>query len=176
MKFKARSTTVVLLSALGLLVPASVGLGFLPGTGSPTLLAPLPILTVIPALLLDRLAYVALLLPSVLFLGWNPQLFRAEGRIPKRSYGLFVMATVLSVLYFALSWEDALKYSGLTYTVTVCLGSLGSGGDALLQFFKPVLHDDDYCRRGGLLGRGEDGEPFPVGVQSKIESVADAML
>jgi hypothetical protein len=117
----ARSSVLVLLAALGLLVPAFVGLGLLPGTGSPTPLAPVPALTAIPALLLDRFAYAALLVPSLLFLAWNPQLFRSNGKIPRRSFGLFVMTTVLSILYFALGWRDAAKYWGVTYTVTVCL-------------------------------------------------------
>jgi hypothetical protein len=72
MKVDRRGTLITLLTALGLLIPASIGL-FL--SGVPTIFSPLPALTVIPALMLTQwhLEYAAALLPTLVFLAWNPQ-------------------------------------------------------------------------------------------------------
>jgi hypothetical protein len=112
-------TVITLLTALALLVPAPIGV-FL--SGVPTVFSPFPALTVIPALMLAQwhLEYGAALLPSLLFLLWNPQLFRAEGKIPKRSYVLFALLAALSAVDFVLSWKWGLQFQGPQYTAMVC--------------------------------------------------------
>jgi hypothetical protein len=67
-----------------------------------------------------HLEYVALLLPTLLFVFWNPQLFRAEGKIPKRSYVLFLLLAVLNAVAFVVDWKWGLKYQGSQYTALVC--------------------------------------------------------
>ena len=130
MKLTERPSRVVLLSALALVAPASIGL-FL--SGVPTIFGPLPAITVIPALMLAQwhMEYAAVLIPTLLFLAWNPQLFQADGKIPKRSYILFVLLVILSGADFAVSWKSGLKYQGPPFTAIVCainiawLGFLG---------------------------------------------------
>ena len=129
-KLTEHSSVVTLLTALTLAGPASIGL-FL--TGVPTIFSPFPALTVIPALMLAQwhLEYAAVLIPALLFLVWNPQLFRAEGKIPKRSYVLLVLLAILSCVDFVVSWKWGLKYQGPPYTAIICsiniawLGFLG---------------------------------------------------
>jgi hypothetical protein len=117
-KFNRRGTVITLLTALGLMIPASIGL-FL--SGVPTIFSPLPALTVLPAFILAQwhLGYAAVLLPTLLFLMWNPQLFRGEGKIPKRTYVLFTLFVALSAVDFALSWKLGLQYQGPQYTAIV---------------------------------------------------------
>ena len=121
------------IAGAGLLIPAAVGLGlFLPG--APTVLSPLPALTVIPALFLDdwhNLGNAAVILPMLLFFLWNRHLFRGEAKVPRRSYVLLALLAVLTAIDFAMSWKWALQYEGPKFTVTVCsvniawLGFLG---------------------------------------------------
>lgn len=114
-----KAARVTLISSLLLLIPASVGL-FL--TGTPTLLCPLPCLTVVPAFLLSgiHLEHAAVVIPAILFFAWNPSLFRGSSTIPKRTYLLFVFATVLSVIWFIGGWKYGLQYQGPTYTHLIC--------------------------------------------------------
>lgn len=119
MGFSRRSTIITLLAALGLAVTAYVGLFV---SGAPTIFSPFPALTVIPALLLFRppLDYVVVVIPGILFLLWNPQLMRQEGRIPRRTYILFALLAVFSILYFAASWKWGLQYQGPQFTAVIC--------------------------------------------------------
>jgi hypothetical protein len=104
MSLYRRDAVITLLAALGLAVIAYIG-AFV--SGVPTIFSPLPALTVIPALLLSRppLDYAVVLIPTLLFLAWNPQLMRHESKIPKRTYALFGVLAVLSILYLAASWK-----------------------------------------------------------------------
>lgn len=113
-------TWVTLISGLLLLIPATIGL-FL--TGVPTLLCPLPYLTVVPAFLLSsmHLEHAAVLIPVILFFAWNPSLFRGSSTIPKRTYVLFVIATVMSVIWFIVGWNYGLQYQSPTYTHYICV-------------------------------------------------------
>jgi len=114
---------VTLIAGVLLIIPASVGL-FL--SGWPTLLAPLPALTVLPFLFLSYLhcEYLANCLPSLLFLAWNPQLFRGNATLPKRSYILFGVLVVLSTLYFWGSWQWGIHYQGRYFTIGIILINL----------------------------------------------------
>ena len=120
MNSSSKSAVITFVAGLGLLIPAAIGLLL---SGVPTVLSPFPALTVIPALLLsDRpLVYVAVMVPMLLFFAWNPQLFRGEARIPKRSYVLLLVASALSIVDFVISWNWGLHYQGARYTVEVCL-------------------------------------------------------
>jgi hypothetical protein len=105
---------------LSLLIPASLGLLL---TGIPTALCPFPLITVLPAFLLSdwRLTDAAVIVPVLLFFAWNPGAFRGESKIPQRTYVLLALATVLSVVYFVLSWNYGLKYQGARFTHIVCV-------------------------------------------------------
>ena len=118
MNFSRRGTVITLLAALGLTVTASIGLFV---SGAPTIFSPFPALTVIPVLMLPQpLQYSGVLLPGLLFLFWNPQLMRLEGKVPKRTYILFALLAALSVLYFAESWKWGLQYQGPQFTAVIC--------------------------------------------------------
>lgn len=119
MSLSRHGTMVTLFTALCLFGPASIGLLL---SGVPTVFSPMPALTVIPALILSQwhLQYAALALPTLLFLLWNPQLYREEGRIPKRTYGLFVLLAALSAVHFVAGWKLGLEYQGPRHTAIVC--------------------------------------------------------
>jgi hypothetical protein len=103
-----------------LVVPAALGL-FLPDV--PTIFCPLPILTILPALVFSPLAPVVVVIPSLLFFAWNPALFRGVPTPPKRSYMLFGALVALSVVYFVLSWDDGVKYESRSYTQAIALAN-----------------------------------------------------
>jgi hypothetical protein len=115
-----RPALVTLIFGLLLLIPATVGL-FL--TGVPTLLCPLPYLTVVPAFLLSgmHLERSVIAIPMIFFFAWNPSLFLGGSAIPKRTYILFVIATVMSVIWFIVGWKYGLEYQGPAYTHYICL-------------------------------------------------------
>ena len=118
----AKNAGVTFVAGLGLLLPAALGLGLLGGS-APTMLAPLPALTLLPAFLLDGfgLAMAAVVVPTIFFFAWHPRLFRGETRVPKRSYALLAVATLLSAIDFVVDWKLGLKYHGLQYTYQVCI-------------------------------------------------------
>ena len=96
--------------------------------GVPTLHSPLPLLTVLPALVLSRwhVQYLAILVPSVLFFFlWTPGV-RKNSRpdIPKRTIALLSLLTVLTVVYFVASWSDGIRYQGLRHTKVVSIISV----------------------------------------------------
>ena len=114
MDLSSKSAAATLMAGFGLLVPAAVGLL---ASGVPTMLCPFPALTVLPAFLLSvHLSNLAVVLPTLLFFIWNPGLLRGETKVPKRSYALLAVATVLSVFYFVSGWDLGLKYQGIHYT------------------------------------------------------------
>ena len=137
------------------------GLGLL-GSGSPTLISPLPVLTIVPAFLFAGLFRHAALfkivsvLPTLLFLAWNPSLLRGEAKIPKRSYVLFSTAIVLSVAYFIASWKWGIQFRRhpiCTHNMrdksrVDCLrgGRICSEFEAVILIrVKPVLTLDSLC-------------------------------
>jgi hypothetical protein len=85
-------------------------------------LCPFPTLTIIPAFELStwRVPYAALVVPTLLFFVWCRALFRGEPGIPRRSYALVAVASLLNVAYFIGSWEFGLHYQGPEYTRFVC--------------------------------------------------------
>jgi hypothetical protein len=102
-----------------LLVPAWVGLSLF---NVSMFLSPLPALTIIPTFLLDamHLQAVAVVIPTILFFSWNPGLFQGSHLIPKRTYVLFLIMAVMSVIWFIGSWKYGLQYQGPTYTHLIC--------------------------------------------------------
>jgi hypothetical protein len=56
----------------------------------------------------------------LLFFLWNRQLFRGQARVPRESYVLLALLTVLSVIDFVVSWEWGLQYEGPQFTAVVC--------------------------------------------------------
>jgi hypothetical protein len=114
---KANSATVI--SGMALLAPSSIGL-FL--TGIPTVFAPLPTLTVLPAFALSscHLGIFAITIPSLLFFVWNPGLLKGTDRIPQRTYALLVVVVTLDAMWFVGGWRYGLQYQGPLYTRAVC--------------------------------------------------------
>jgi len=103
-----------------LLVPAWFGLFF---SGFPTLLCPMPALTVIPAFFLTNASLypIGVAMPTIFFLLWNPQLFRGRPEVPKRTYFLFGSTILLSIAWFVASWKFGLQYQGRRFTYLVCV-------------------------------------------------------
>jgi hypothetical protein len=113
-----RTKIFTLLAGLSLLLPAVVV--FLKG-GDPgdSVIYPHPVLVLIPMFLGMR--WVAFAVPTVFFFAWNPGLFSGESRIPRRSYILLIIASVLSVLWFAVGWKDGLAIQGAKYNHSLLL-------------------------------------------------------
>lgn len=107
-------------AAASLIVPACLGLLL---SGTPTLLSPFPSLTVTAGFLLGNQGgiWIALLLPALLFVAWNPALFRADPQCPTRSLILLTILTALTDLYFVESWRLGLEYQGPAFTVGSCV-------------------------------------------------------
>jgi hypothetical protein len=112
--------TLTIFAGWSLILPAALGL-FL--TGVPTIFCPLPILTVLPALVFSPLAPVVVVIPTLLFSAWNPALFRGVPAPPKRSYILFGALVVLSVVYFVDGWGDGVHYEGRIYTRAIAIAN-----------------------------------------------------
>lgn len=72
--------------------------------------------------------------PSLFFLLWNPQLFRADGNVPKRSYVLLAALSALSTVDFAVSWKWGLFYQGPPYTAVICSINIAWVGFLALAF------------------------------------------
>ena len=126
MYLNLRNKAAAVVSGLSLIIFASVGLGLLGSGSSPSLISPLPTLTVLPALLLASqfgnaaLFKAVVLLPTLLFFAWNPSLLRGEAKVPKRSHWLLWTAIALSVAYFIASWNWGIQYQGVRYVHAVC--------------------------------------------------------
>jgi hypothetical protein len=83
----------------------------------PSELYPLPVIVAIPALL--GLRYAAAAGPMLFFFLWNPGLFRGEVKVPKRSYILLTIATLLTVIWFFMGWKYGLEFQGIRYNYSV---------------------------------------------------------
>lgn len=129
---------MVLLAALALLGTAYIGVFV---SGFPTVLCPFPALTVIPVFILSQwnLEYAAVLIPALLFLAWNPQLIRGEGKIPKRSLILLVLLVVLTAVDLVGDWNGGIKYHGSRYTAVVCSINILWVGFLALGFHRTVI-------------------------------------
>jgi hypothetical protein len=118
----AKTRLLVFVAASAVLAAAWTGVV----TPVPTELSPLPMLTVIPAFLLSAWNYrFAVLLPTMLFLFWNPALLRGRDIIPKRTYVLLLILTALSALWFVSGWKFGLQYHGAHYIHFVCGVNIG---------------------------------------------------
>ena len=104
-----------LLAGFSLLVPA---LFWRYSGNGPTVLYPFPALVLVPALFGLRQAAVAV--PMVSFFMWNPGLLHCDAVVPKRSYVLLVVATVINAFWFVVAWKDGLAIQGAKYNYSVC--------------------------------------------------------
>jgi hypothetical protein len=68
--------------------------------------------------------WLAAFVPMLLFVLWNPGLFRRNERIPKRSMVLLVVLTALTCFWFVDGWSLGLQYQGAEYTHVVCIVNL----------------------------------------------------
>lgn len=82
-----------------------------------------------------------LILPVLIFFAWNPQLFRGESKIPKRTTVLFIAAAALNATWFVVGWKYGLQYQGLRYTHVVSVVNAGWISIIGLMFL--------YVRRSG---------------------------
>lgn len=113
--------TTTLIAAAALLLPACFGLF---ASGVPTIIGPFPVLTALPALFLasfGMLWRIAVLIPSALFLLWNPHLFRGSVQIPTRTLVLFGVLIPLNIVYFKESWNFGLQYQGARFLYLMCI-------------------------------------------------------
>jgi hypothetical protein len=127
--------TLTVIVGLALLIPASCGLLL---TGVPTILCPLPLLTIIPAFLLSswQLPYLATGVPVLLFFLWRPAFFRGAPEIPRRSYVLLGIVIVLSIVYFISGWRFGLEYEGGKYTRAVLIVNVGWAAVLVFAFVR----------------------------------------
>jgi hypothetical protein len=127
------SATLTRIIGFTLFLPAALGLGL---GGVPTVLRPLPALTVLPAFLLSAwpLSLSVLFVPVLLFFAWNPGLFRGDAKIPQRSYVLLALATVLSIFWFVSGWNYGLEYQGARHTHVVCVVNVAWVGILWVMF------------------------------------------
>jgi hypothetical protein len=61
----------------------------------------------------------AFFVPMVFFFVWNHGLFNGDARIPKRTYVLLIVATLLSPLWFVVNWSDGAAVQGLRYNFSM---------------------------------------------------------
>jgi hypothetical protein len=113
-----KSKFLTLLCGLSLLLPIIVWPRL---KDLPSPLYPLPFLVVAFAL---AMRYAAIAVPMLLFFVWNPGLFRGETKMPKRSYVLLAVATLLSVPWFAMGWKFGLEYQGGRYCYSVLVTNI----------------------------------------------------
>jgi hypothetical protein len=150
---KSSWKTAVLTFAAGsaLLIPAAIGMN----ENGPTILSPLPALTVFPAFAFgiflhafgafSDMWYAAALLPMLLFFFWLPGLFWGDGKIPRRTYALLAVATVFSVFWFVRSWQWGIDYNGLKYTFTLCFVNAGVVSFLAVAFFRNSKKEPSYA-------------------------------
>jgi len=113
------SRLLVIAAGLCLLIPAWIGLF---SSGIPTLYAPLPTLTILPAFMLSRwhLQGLAVLVPSILFFAWaSGLLLNQRANVPKRTIVLLGLLTLLTIVDFVFEWNYGLQYRG-AHTIGVC--------------------------------------------------------
>jgi hypothetical protein len=110
---------VTLAVGLSLAIPAWLGL---PERDVPTVLRPLPLPTLVAAFyFVDRgwsLGSVTVL-PSMLFFLWHARLFQGIDRVPKRTYVLWTVVTILSIAWFAIIWREALRFHSFQHLLSV---------------------------------------------------------
>lgn len=109
-----KSNFFTLLAGLSLLVPALFWLRF----DGPSALYPFPAFMFIPALF--GLRQTAVVVPMLLFFIWNPELLQGNTVVPKRSYVLLIITTVLNAVWFVVGWKDGIAIQGPKYNYSVC--------------------------------------------------------
>jgi len=114
-----KSNGLTLLAGLSLLLPALFYF-----KGEDAILYPHPCLVLVP--MFFGLRWAAIAVPTLLFFVWNPGLFRGDAEVPKRSYLLLLIATVVNVLWFVVGWKDGLAVQGSRYTYAVCIINFAS--------------------------------------------------
>ncbi len=63
---------------------------------------------------------IAVAVPVIFFLLWNPNLLRGQVEIPKRTYFLFAGTVLLTIVWFMGGWKFGLQYQGTRFTYLVC--------------------------------------------------------
>jgi len=158
----SRSGVVTLVAGLGLLIPASAGLGLL---GLQTGMCPFPVLTTMPLFTLSawRLDKLAIVVPVLFFFAWHRGLFGGDAKVPRRSFVLLAAATALTGIYFVVSWKWGLEYQGLEYTRVVCLANVAWIALLFLGFGLPWQRKPSFkfsLFLHWMLLHGSRGMPF----------------
>ena len=92
--------------------------------GVPRVYCPMPALVVLPAIMLSawRPTALAVLLPPILYIAWSPNLLTyTHSILPKRTAVLTAVLSVLTIIYFTLSWKYGVEYQGQEHTIILCL-------------------------------------------------------
>ena len=113
------SRPLTVLAGACLLVPPFIGTL---SSAVPTLYCPMPVLTILPALL--GFLPIGLLMPVGLFFLWNPGLLKQQPNMPKRTIALAVVLSTLTIVYFATAWTDGIQYQGVRHTVIMLIINL----------------------------------------------------
>ena len=83
--------------------------------GSLTLISPWSFALIIPILLGIPLWLVPWLW-GALFVAWNPALISGVAAVPSRTVALWLATAMLSIAYFATSWQAGVTFQGLPFT------------------------------------------------------------
>src|SRR5258708_8498588 len=102
------SAALTRMAGICLAAPAMIGLS----AGEPRPLSPMPMLVVIPAFVLH---VGAMFVPVAFFFAWNPNLFRGQVTVPKRTYWLLGITILLNVAWFASGWKWGMQFEGMRY-------------------------------------------------------------
>jgi hypothetical protein len=114
-----KSDRLTLFAGLTLLIPPLLGLffGFLYARDqTTTVFYPIPALYLLSGLFVGP---VAVAVPMVLFFIWNAELFNGAAKVPKRTYVLLAIATLLSPLWFLGGWKNGIIVQGSLYNFLV---------------------------------------------------------
>jgi hypothetical protein len=130
-----KSDRLTLLAGLSLLLPPLIALfrGILLARDETTsLFYPIPGLVLLPLFFIGPLA---IFVPMIFFFVWNAGLFNGDAKIPKRTYVLLAIATLLSPLWFVGGWRDGIIMQGPRYNFSVLgINIVGSRFSGLCSF------------------------------------------
>jgi hypothetical protein len=109
-----KSDRLTLLAGLSLLIPPLCGMlyGLLTLADTAPAFYPAPMFVLLPSLLIGP---AAVFVPMIAFCLWNRGIFNGAAKIPRRSYILLALLTVLSVPWFLNGWRDGIDLHGPHY-------------------------------------------------------------
>jgi hypothetical protein len=136
------SAALTLMAGICLVIPALTGLS----AGEPRPLSPMPMLVVIPTFVLH---VGAMFIPVAFFFAWNPNLFRGEATVPKRTYWLLGITILLNVAWFVSGWKWGVQFEGMRYVRIV--GITNAAWAALLVALFAVFRKRESFKKNLFL-------------------------